>query len=95
MIVLQAGGGGMQSMILMVGMMVIFFFFIILPQMRRQKKEKQFRENLKTGDKVVTISGVYGKINSLDDKTALLEVSDGVKIKIERSAIRGFAENNA
>jgi preprotein translocase subunit YajC len=93
MIILQAGGGA-QSMILMVGMMVIFFFFIILPQMRRQKKEKQFRENLKSGDKVVTISGVFVKINSLDEKTALLEVSEGVKVKIERSAIRGYAENN-
>lgn len=95
-IFLQAGAGGMNSqMFLMVGMMVVFFLFIILPQMRRQKKEKQFRENLKNGDKVITISGLYGKISSLDDKTVLLEVSEGVKIKVERGSIRGYSETNS
>lgn len=94
MILLQAQSGTnpvMSQVILMVGIMVIFFFFMIWPQMRRQKKEKQFRENLKKGDRIVTISGVHGKISSLDeDGTALVEIDDNVKIRLEKSAIARY-----
>jgi len=90
---LQKGGAGaMSTTIMMVGMMAIFFFFIILPQMRRQKKEKQFRESLKSGDKVITLGGVFGRITSIDEKFVQLEIDKGVTIKIERSAIRGYSE---
>ncbi len=68
--------------------MVVFFVFMILPQIRRQKKEKEFRENLKKGDRVVTIAGIHGKIVTLDDDgSALIEVDEGVKLRMERAAI--------
>lgn len=69
-------------------MFVVIFFFMILPAQRRQKKEKNFAKNLKRGDRVVTKSGMHGKIVELNDKdnTCVIETSAG-KIKFERSAL--------
>ncbi|MCY3998070.1 MAG: preprotein translocase subunit YajC [Flavobacteriaceae bacterium] len=67
---------------------VVFFLFIILPQQRRVRREKVFQNNLKKGDKVITKSGIHGKLFELVEKdtTVILETMAG-KIKIERSAI--------
>lgn len=69
-------------------MLVVFFFFIILPQQRRQKKEKNFMNSLSKGDKIITKSGIHGKVIELNDKdnTCVIETLAG-KLKIERSAI--------
>ena len=69
-------------------MLVIVYFFMIAPQMRRAKKEKQFSAALKKGDRVITKSGMYGKVAELNDKDAscVIETLAG-KIKFERSAI--------
>ncbi|MDA0794643.1 MAG: preprotein translocase subunit YajC [Bacteroidetes bacterium] len=69
-------------------MLVVFFFFIILPQQRRQKKEKNFMRDMKKGDRIITKSGIHGKIMELNDKdnTCIVETLAG-KLKIERSAI--------
>ena len=55
-------GQGMQSLLMLGLMVLIFYFFMIRPQMKKQKELKNFRENLKAGDKVVTIGGIHGKI---------------------------------
>jgi preprotein translocase subunit YajC len=60
---------------------------IIRPQQKRAKEKEKLLSNLEKGDKVVTNGGIYGVIAGLEDKTALLQVSDNVKIKIDRSAI--------
>ena len=69
-------------------MLVVFFFFIILPQQRRQKKEKNFMKNLAKGNRIVTKSGLHGKVIELNDKdnTCVIETMAG-KLKIERTAI--------
>ena len=69
-------------------MLVVFVFFIILPQQRRQKKERNFMSALKKGDRVITKSGIHGKIAELNDKdnTCVVETLAG-KIKMERTAI--------
>jgi preprotein translocase subunit YajC len=69
-------------------MLVIVYFFMIAPQMKRAKKEKQFAAALKKGDRVITKSGMYGKVAELKDKDAscVIETLAG-KIKFERSAI--------
>ena len=69
-------------------MLVVFFFFIILPQQRRQKKEKNFMKNLAKGDRIVTKSGLHGKVVELNDKdnSCVIETQAG-KIKFDRSAI--------
>jgi preprotein translocase subunit YajC len=69
-------------------MLVVFFFFIILPQQRRQKKEKNFMRDMKKGDRIITKSGIHGKIMDLNDKdnTCIVETMAG-KLKIDSSAI--------
>lgn len=73
---------------LILAMLAVMIVFFILPQMRRQKKEKNFIESLKKGDKVMTKSGMYGKIAELSakDNSCVIETGAG-KIKFDRSAI--------
>ena len=65
---------------------VFIVFFIVLPQRKKQKQEKEFDKALKKGDKVITKSGLHGKILELHDTTCVLETGAG-KMKFERSAI--------
>lgn len=84
---LQADSGGIMSMLPFVAMIVVLYFFMIRPQMNRQKKEKKFQSEIKKGAKVVTTSGIHGKISEINnDGTLLIETGAG-KIKFERVAI--------
>ena len=67
---------------------VVAYFFMIRPQMKRQKDEKKFLSEIKKGDKVITKSGLYGKIVELNDKdnSCVIETMAG-KLKFDRSAI--------
>ncbi|MGA1227020.1 MAG: preprotein translocase subunit YajC [Tamlana sp.] len=82
------GEGGLGSLLPFVLMFVVVYFFMIAPQMKRAKKEKKFAAELKRGDKVVTKSGLHGKIAELNDKdnSCVIETLAG-KLKFERSAI--------
>lgn len=65
----------------------VMYLFLIRPQMKRQKQEKLFAKEIKTGDKIVTKSGLHGKILSLnEDGTCILETGAG-KMKFDRSAL--------
>ncbi|MCQ0110147.1 preprotein translocase subunit YajC [Zhouia amylolytica] len=65
----------------------VMYFFMIRPQIKKQKQEKKFASELKKGDKVVTKSGMHGKVLDLnDDNTCVIETMAG-KIKFDRSAI--------
>lgn len=69
-------------------MFAVVYFFMIAPQMKRAKQEKKFASELKVGDKIVTKSGMYGKVASLNDKdnSCVIETMAG-KIKFDRAAI--------
>ena len=69
-------------------MLLVLYFFMIAPQMKRAKKEKKFAAELKKGNKVITKSGMHGKIAELNDKdnSCVIETLAG-KIKFDRSAI--------
>ena len=69
-------------------LIIVFYFFMIAPQMKRAKKEKIFAAELKRGNKVITKSGMHGKIAELNDKdnSCVIETLAG-KIKFDRSAI--------
>lgn len=82
------------QIIMLVLIVVVFYFFMIRPQMKKQKELKKFRENLKKGDKVVTIGGIHGKILEISDATILLD-SDGSKIRFDKSAISQSFEPEA
>jgi len=83
------GKGGSSSTLIMMGLMIlVFWLFMIRPQAKKAKKQKEFINNLQKGDKIVTIAGIHGKVNKVnDDNTLELETSPGSYIKIERSAI--------
>jgi len=65
----------------------IFYFMIIRPQQKREKDRRTMLANLKEGDEVVTIGGIFGKILNLKDDVVTLDVGDKIKIKVTRSAI--------
>lgn len=67
-------------------MIAIFYFLMIRPQQQRAKKEKAFEAGLKVGDKIITKSGIHGKIAESSDSTVVIETMAG-KIKMEKSAI--------
>ena len=80
--------GGMSSLLFMGMIMLVFWLFFIRPQAKKQKQQKLFIEDLKKGDKVVTIAGIHGRINRVnDDGTIDLEINPGSYIKMEKSAI--------
>ena len=66
---------------------VVFYFFMIRPQMKKAKDHKKYVEELKKGDKVITTSGIQGRIVDLNETTFLVEVEGGTKIRFEKSAI--------
>ncbi len=84
---LQAGGGGFQFIFLGL-MIVVFWLFFIRPQAKKAKQQKGFIDNLQKGDKVVTIAGIHGIVNKVnEDGTLSLEINPGSYIKLEKSAI--------
>ena len=89
-VLLQAepgAGGGMSTIIMMVLLFVVFYFFMIRPQQKKAKDARKFRENLEKGTRIVTIGGMHGKVVEVNDKTVLIEVTDGVKLRFEKSAV--------
>ena len=83
-----AGTSSWTTPIMMGLMILVFWLFMIRAEAKKAKKQKEFINNLQKGDKIVTIAGIHGKVNKLnDDNTLELETSPGSYIKIERSAI--------
>jgi len=90
------GGGSMYSTIIMFGaIFLIFYFMIIRPQQKRAKDREKLLSNMQKGDKVITSAGLHGTIVHIDEKTVLLQVSDNVKLKYERSAIATIIPSSA
>ncbi len=86
--ILQAQPSATPQLLILGGMIVVFYFFMIRPQAQKAKKAKKFQEDLQKGDKIVTIAGIHGIINKVnEDNTIQIEVSPGSFMKIEKSAI--------
>lgn len=90
-VLLQAGapaGGGSLQLILLGGMILVFWLFMIRPQAKKAKAAKTFQEGLEKGRKIVTIAGIHGTVNKInEDGTLMIETSPGSYLKIEKSAI--------
>lgn len=92
LVILMMGGGKDQnpitSIIPLVLIVVVFYFFMIRPQMKKAKDTKKYIEALKAGDKILTIGGIYGTIQKMnDDGTIIMVVEDGTKMKISKNAV--------
>lgn len=84
----KSGGGGGMSFLFIAAMLVIMWLFMIRPQSKKAKQQKEFNKSIQKGDRIVTIAGIHGRINRVnDDDTLQLEVSPGSYMTIERSAI--------
>jgi preprotein translocase subunit YajC len=68
-------------------MAVVFYFILWRPQKKEQKKRAEFLSNLKKGDKIVTIGGLYGVILRLNDKSATIQIAEKVEVEIARTAV--------
>lgn len=67
--------------------LVVFYFFIIRPQAKKQKETQAFLTALKPGDQIITNSGILARVAELQDAIVVLEIANGVKIKVLRSQI--------
>jgi len=86
-----AAGGDLQStlmsMLPLVLMFVVLYFVMILPQMKKQKEHKSMIDALAKGDEVVTVGGLLGKVSKMGESHIGLEVSNGVEVQVQRSAV--------
>ena len=80
-------GSSWSGLVMIVLIFVIFWLFFIRPQNKRAKEQQQFRENLKKGDKIVTIGGIHGKVEEVRENTVLVSIDHNTKIEFEKSAI--------
>lgn len=80
-------GGGMGSMLYIIMLVAVFWFLLIRPQQAQAKKRAEMLTELKTGDKVVTIGGICGKVAQITDNKIFVEVSDGIVVEFLRNAI--------
>ena len=93
----QGAGQGSSSfsLIFMGAMILVFWLFMIRPQAKRQKEHARLISSLKTGDHVVTVSGIHGMISNVKDTTVIVKVADNVKIEMEKSAIANVVKPEA
>lgn len=91
----QAAGSGWSSIIMIVLLIAIFYFFMIRPQSQKQKKINEFRKSLKKGSKVMTASGVYGRIVDINDETGevKLEIARDTVVRIDINFVYESAES--
>lgn len=81
------GGDMITQMLFLGGIFVLFYFLLIRPQVKRAKEHKKLTESLSKGDEVLTSGGLLGRITDLEDSFITVEISDGVRVKVQRHAI--------
>lgn len=78
---------------MMVVMFVVIYFFMIRPEQKKQKAKREMANNLKKGDKVLTIGGIYGTVASVKNDTAMVKIGDNTSVKFATSAITSVISN--
>jgi preprotein translocase subunit YajC len=81
------GASALFQYLPLIGIVVVMYFFMIRPQQKKAKEQKKFIEEIKVGDKVVTIGGAHGRIAEMEDDTFVLEVERGGRIRFNKSSI--------
>jgi preprotein translocase subunit YajC len=84
--------GQIMAFLPLILLFAVFYFLLIRPQQKRAKTHKQFMENLKKGDKVVTSGGLYGTITGVTDDAVTIEIAEKVRVKILKSAVADYAK---
>ena len=82
-------GGGWQTLAPIILMIAVFYFLLIRPQQKKEKERRKMISALKTGDKVLTVGGIYGVVSSMKGEDVIvLKISDSSKVEVARSAIQ-------
>lgn len=88
LIILQAAsGGGIINLLMFPALLIIMYFFFIRPQQKRQKDQAKFQSEIKKGDEVVTLSGIIGRVNKIDNDIVSLQIDTKSYINVVRSAV--------
>jgi preprotein translocase subunit YajC len=80
-------GGGYSMLIVLALIFVVMWLFMIRPQKKKQKELDEFRNNLKKGDKVITIGGIYGTVDEVKENKILIEIDKDVKIFVDKASL--------
>ena len=80
-------GSGWTSIIMMAAVVLIFWLFMIRPQQKRQKEVQRKREALSTGDRIVTSGGLYGTIRDIKETEFVVEITEGVRVRVDRGSV--------
>ena len=86
-------GSGLLGLLPFVFIFVIMYYVMLRPQMRRQKEQAKLVSALKTGDRVVTSSGIHGLISNVKDTTVIVKVADNVKIEMDKTAVTNVVKS--
>jgi preprotein translocase subunit YajC len=73
-------------------MFVLFYFLLIRPQQKKQKAVQKMQSDLKKGDKVVTIGGLHGIVDAVDEGNVVIQCGDGSRLTYDRNAIRDIVQ---
>lgn len=73
---------------------VIFYFLLIRPQQKQRKDHQKLVESIKTGDKVITNSGIHGMVSNVKERTIMLKIAENVKIEIDKAAVTVIEKNS-
>ncbi|WXB92157.1 preprotein translocase subunit YajC [Bacillus sp. FJAT-52991] len=84
----------MQQIIMLLLMFVLFYFLLIRPQQKRQKAIAAMQNSLQKGDKIITIGGLHGFIDAIDEGTIVIKCGDGSRLTYDRNAIREVTEKS-
>ena len=91
-------GAGQSNQIMaflpLILLFAVFYFLLIRPQQKRAKTHKQFIDNLKKGDRVVTSGGMYGTITGVTDDSVTIEVAEKVRVRVLKSAIADYVKGD-
>jgi preprotein translocase subunit YajC len=87
--------GSLGTIVPLILMFVLFYFLLIRPQQKRQKAVQNMQSELKKGDKIVTIGGLHGFIDSIDENKVVIKCGDGSRLTYDRNAIREVTEAGA
>ncbi len=77
----------LMLLLFLVLMFAMFYFLIIRPQRKRQQEHQALVSSLKTGDRVITIGGIHGTIDSMTEDSVVLKVESGATMRMSRSSI--------
>ncbi len=80
-------GGGYSQIVILVALVAVFYFLLIRPQQKRMKDQQTMISRLATGDEVVTTGGILGRITEVGDSFITLEISDGVRVKVQKAQV--------